>query len=140
MPSEHTIRHRVRFYETDLAGMVHFSWFFKYMEEAEHALWREAGLKIHGRTDGLRWPRVAASCDFRSPLHFEDEVDVSIRVAAITAGTIRYACSLTRGAVRIATGTLTVACAEVGSANELKAARVPDDVRAALQVASDAAI
>ena len=38
---------RVQFYETDAAGIVHFSWFFRYMEEAEHALWREAGLSIH---------------------------------------------------------------------------------------------
>ena len=46
MPSEFRLRRRVQFYETDAAGMVHFSWFFRYMEEAEHALWREAGLSI----------------------------------------------------------------------------------------------
>ena len=28
---------RVQFYETDAAGIVHFSWFYRYMEEAEHA-------------------------------------------------------------------------------------------------------
>ena len=43
MPSEHRMRRRVQFYETDAAGIVHFSWFYRYMEEAEHALWREAG-------------------------------------------------------------------------------------------------
>ena len=37
---------RVQFAETDLAGIVHFSWMFRYMEEAEHALWRAAGLSI----------------------------------------------------------------------------------------------
>ena len=29
-----------------MAGVVHFSWFFRYMEEAEHALWRAAGLSV----------------------------------------------------------------------------------------------
>ena len=38
---------RVQFGETDMAGIVHFSWMFRYMEEAEHALWRAAGLSIH---------------------------------------------------------------------------------------------
>ena len=46
MASEYRLRRRVQFYETDAAGIVHFSWFFRYMEEAEHALWREAGLSI----------------------------------------------------------------------------------------------
>ena len=38
---------RVQFHETDLAGLVHFSIFFRYMEEAEHALWRAAGEKLN---------------------------------------------------------------------------------------------
>ena len=36
----------VEFAETDAAGIVHFSVFFRYMEEAEHAVWRQAGLDI----------------------------------------------------------------------------------------------
>ena len=46
--SEHRLARRVQFYETDAAGVVHFSDYFRYMEEAEHALWRAAGLSIHG--------------------------------------------------------------------------------------------
>ena len=40
--TEFRLQRRVQFYETDAAGIVHFSWFFRYLEEAEHALWREA--------------------------------------------------------------------------------------------------
>ena len=54
----------MQFYETDAAGIVHFSWFFRYMEEAEHAMWREAGLSIHPEPSSIGWPRVAASCEF----------------------------------------------------------------------------
>ena len=46
MPAGFAYRRRVQFAETDLAGLVHFSMFFRYMEEAEHALWRAAGLTI----------------------------------------------------------------------------------------------
>jgi len=69
-----TLRRRVQFYETDAAGIVHFSWFFRYMEEAEHAMWRDAGLSIHPGVSDLGWPRIAASFDFRRPLRFEAPV------------------------------------------------------------------
>src|SRR5207247_11472655 len=111
MPSEYRLRRRVQFYETDVAGIVHFSWFFRYMEEAEHALWREAGLSIHPPESDIGWPRVAASCDFHGALRFEDEFDVSIRVEAVPRKTIRYACLLTRGHAKLATRALTIACA-----------------------------
>ncbi|HCQ99158.1 MAG TPA: acyl-CoA thioesterase, partial [Acidobacteria bacterium] len=44
--SEFRLARRVQFYETDTAGLVHFSVFFRYLEEAEHAMWRAAGLSI----------------------------------------------------------------------------------------------
>ena len=37
---------RVTFAETDMAGIVHFSNFYRYMEEAEHAFLRSRGLRI----------------------------------------------------------------------------------------------
>src|SRR5207253_8765515 len=97
---------RVQFYETDAAGIVHFSWFFRYMEEAEHALWRGAGLSIAPPGAEIGWPRVAASFDYHHALRFEQEFDVWLRIAAITRRTIRYACVLTRGDTKIATGSL----------------------------------
>ena len=35
---EHRLVRRVQFYETDAGGIVHFSVYFRYMEEAEHEL------------------------------------------------------------------------------------------------------
>ena len=71
---------RVQFGETDMAGIVHFSWMFRYMEEAEHAAWRAAALSIAEKKGELGWPRVAASFEFRSPLRFEDEFEVAVRL------------------------------------------------------------
>src|SRR5256885_12992062 len=84
------LRRRVQFYETDAAGIVHFSWFFRYMEEAEHALWREAGLSIHPEHSDIGWPRVGAACEFHRALKFEQEFDVTIRVTEITKRTMSY--------------------------------------------------
>ena len=55
------------------------------MEEAEHALWRAAGLSIGAAEKTGGWPRVAAAFDYKSPLRFEDEFDVTVHIAEMTA-------------------------------------------------------
>src|SRR5579862_2509517 len=70
MPPQFTYTRRVRFADTDVAGIVHFSNFYRFMEEAEHEYFRSLGLKIMDyRPDGTAggWPRVRASCTFESP-------------------------------------------------------------------------
>ena len=131
MPSEYRLRRRVQFYETDAAGIVHFSWFFRYMEEAEHALWRDAGLSIHPTSSEIGWPRVAASFDFSRALRFEDEFDVCIHVEEITRRSIRYACRLTKGDEEIASGTMTIAC--VRKQPTLHAIEIPPEIVERLQ-------
>jgi YbgC/YbaW family acyl-CoA thioester hydrolase len=126
--SEYRLRRRVQFYETDAAGIVHFSWFFRYMEEAEHALWREAGLSIHPPGAEIGWPRVAASFDFNRALRFEDEFDIRLRIADITRKTIRYACLLTKDDEPIATGELTIACVRKRPDEPMKAIDIPEEI------------
>jgi acyl-CoA thioester hydrolase len=126
--SEYRLTRRVQFYETDAAGIVHFSWFFRYMEEAEHALWREAGLSIHPPGAEIGWPRVAASFEFHRALQFEDEFDVRLRIAEMTRKTIRYTCLMTLGETRIATGALTIACVRKQPDEPMKAVDIPEEI------------
>ena len=138
MLSEYRHTRRVQFYETDAAGIVHFSWYFRYMEEAEHALWRAAGLSIAPPNAEIAWPRVSATCDFRRPLRFEQEFDVWLRIAEMTTRTIRYACVLTAADTQIATGSLTVACALKLPNRPMKATDIPPDVAARFEVSAGA--
>ena len=131
---EYRLKRRVQFHETDLAGLVHFSWFFRYMEEAEHALWREAGLSIHPPGAEIGWPRIAASFEFRSPLRFEDEFDVWLRVAEMTGRTMRYACVLKKGATDVATGTMTIACVRKRPNQPMEAMEIPAEIASRFQV------
>jgi len=133
---EYRLRRRVQFYETDASGIVHFSCFFRYMEEAEHALWRQAGLSIAAAGAEIGWPRVATSFDFHRPLRFEDEFEVRLRIAAITNKTIRYSCLMTSGDTRIATGGLIIACVRRRPNQPMKAIPIPPDIAARFQVAS----
>jgi len=101
--SEFTLRRRVQFHETDAAGTVHFSRYLLYMEEAEHAFWRAAGLSIAPLEADYGWPRAAVTCEYRAPLRFEDEFEIHIRIVAMTQKSMRYACVLTLGDVVVAT-------------------------------------
>jgi acyl-CoA thioester hydrolase len=121
-------RRRVQFAETDLAGIVHFSWMFRYMEEAEHALWRAAGLSVAAPGADVGWPRVAAAFDYRSPLHFEDELDVAVRIDEVTQRTIRFAFVITRADTIIGSGTMTTACVSKGPGNAMRSTNVPAEI------------
>ena len=59
MPYEYKVRRRVEFSETDMAGIVHYSNFFRHMEAAEHAFFRSLGYSVvTTQTDPPRgWPR-----------------------------------------------------------------------------------
>ena len=62
---------------------MHFSCYLRYMEEAEHAFWRSAGLSVAPLESDYGWPRVAVTCDYRRPLRFELPVAASINVPAM---------------------------------------------------------
>ena len=132
--SEYRLKRRVLFYETDMAGIVHFSWFYRYMEEAEHALWREAGLSISPVGAEIGFPRVAASFDFHRPLRFEDEFEVRLTVVEIAAKTIRYTAHVTRGETSIATGSLTVACVRKIAGEPMSSMEIPADIATRFEV------
>jgi YbgC/YbaW family acyl-CoA thioester hydrolase len=129
MPAEYRYLRRVQFHETDLAGIVHFSWYFKYMEEAEHALWRSVGMSIAPPNPEFGFPRVNATCDFKAPLKFEDEVEVHIAVETLGRRSIKYACTLRRGSDIVAAGSMTSACVTHDPDGRVRSADVPASVR-----------
>ena len=133
--SELTLRRRVQFSDVDSAGIVHFSCYFRYMEEAEHAMWRAAGLSIAPRGAEIGNPRVATSATYLQPLRFEDEVDVTIRVVGITRSTMRYACSVRRGDQLVAELALTIVCVRKAADGLLTSTPLPPDVSARFAVA-----
>jgi YbgC/YbaW family acyl-CoA thioester hydrolase len=136
--SEHVYRRRVQFPETDAAGIVHFTNFFKYVEEAEHSMWRAAGLSIATeREREIGWPRIAASFQYRRPLKFEDEFDVHLRVAEKTPRTLRYSAILRKDGEVIAEGSMTIICVRRRAGEQVRAIDIPPDIDARFEVAPE---
>jgi YbgC/YbaW family acyl-CoA thioester hydrolase len=134
--SEHVYRRRVQFPETDASGAVHFTCFFKYVEEAEHAMWRAAGLSIAERSSEIGWPRVAASFEFKKPLRFEDEFDVHIKVAEKTRKTIRYTAEISKAGELMAAGSLTIICVRRHPGEPNRARDIPPEIDRLFEVAA----
>ncbi len=133
MSDEFRLSRRVQFSETDAAGLVHFSNFFRFFEDAEHALWREAGLSIHPERSPIRWPRVSASCEFHRPLRFEQQFEVVVRIAEMTKRTITYSGAISCDGERVATASWKIACVTRLPDGGMKSAEIPPDVTGRLE-------
>jgi acyl-CoA thioester hydrolase len=130
-----TYRRRVEFAETDAAGMVHFSIFFRYMEEAEHAIWRQAGMDIYASRETHSWPRISAKFDFKAPLRFQDEFEVRTQIGAVSRSTIQWAHVLMRGDDVIGNGTVTAVYVSKEPDGSIKSAAIPEEILAKLRLA-----
>ncbi len=126
--SEFRLKRRVQFYETDTAGIVHFSVFFRYMEEAEHAMWREAGLSIAPPQARIGFPRVATSFEFFRPLRFEDEFEVILRIARKSEKSLSYTAEIQADGNTVATGALTIACVTKVPGAPMRGTPIPTEI------------
>ncbi len=92
MPPFRTKR-RVEFGDTDMAGIVHFSNFFRFMEAAECEFLRARGLSVKLEWEGqaLGFPRVSASCDYLSPARFEDVLDIAVTIERVGRKSVTFA-------------------------------------------------
>src|SRR5947207_10653677 len=92
MPYEFQLLRRVEFSETDMAGIMHFSNFFRFMEAAEHAFFRSLGFSVVLSRAGfeVHLPRVHAECDYLVPVCFEDELLVHLLVKKKSSRSLTY--------------------------------------------------
>lgn len=135
MSQPFTIRRRVQFAETDMAGVMHFSNYFRWMEEVEHAFWRSHGYSVVVESGDRRisWPRVAVRCEYSSPARFEDEIEMSLTVAALGSKSATLAIRFARGGAIIARGEMKVVCCAVTPGGRFAAIEMPADLRACLE-------
>ena len=129
---------RVEFHETDLAGIVHFSNFYRYMETAEHAFLRSLGHSIHeqlGEAE-IGWPRVNATCDFRKPARNDDILTIRVSIEEIRTRAVRYGFHfyIDVDEPPIAIGSIVAVCVKFEDGG-IVAVPIPDQIRSDLEAA-----
>jgi YbgC/YbaW family acyl-CoA thioester hydrolase len=136
MPFEHTSTRRIEFSETDMAGLVHFSNFFKYMETAERDFFEAAGVDLIRTKPGelVGWPRARAECKFSAPVRFGDTIDIHLAVKAVKDRSLAYQFRIFRrnedgSRTQCGKGHMTTVLTELTDARELKSVALPPHVR-----------
>ncbi len=135
MPAAYVAQRRVEFRDTDAAGIMHFSAFFAYMEEAEHEFLRSIGLSVLMRDEQgpISWPRVSAQCDFRSAVRFEDELTIEVTTEKLGLTSATYHFAFACAGKPIATGHMTSVCCRLNADGTIRSIPIPDNIRAHLQ-------
>ncbi len=134
MPVSRFVTHRrVEFCDTDMAGIVHFANFYRYMEQAEHDFFRSLGFSImEPQPDGTvrGWPRVSAKCSFEAPAFYQDVLEIRLTVArkGVKSLTIDY--EFWRDETRIARGQMKTVCCVFAPGEPMRSLELPADVSA----------
>jgi acyl-CoA thioester hydrolase len=125
------VRLRVRFYETDLMGIVHHGSYVGYLEVARVEWLRRRGVAyVSWAERGLHMAVVDLTLRYRAPARFDDEIDVEVVLGEWRAASIRFDYRLLRvgDGVLLAEGATRLAC--VDDKGTLK--RVHDEMGAVL--------
>lgn len=132
-PFVHT--RRIEFRDTDSAGIAHFSTFFNFMEEAEHAFLRSRGLSVvmHDSEGTISWPRVSARCDYRSAVKFEDVVTIEVAIARLGEKSVTFAFTFHAGERLVAEGEITAVCCRIEAGKAPRGIPIPPEMRAKLE-------
>ncbi len=142
MPYEFKTERTVEFAETDMAGILHFSNYFRYMEATEHAFFRSLGLSVHPSNpssplEAYGAARRSARCSFSQPLRYEDVVELHVLVKEKRSRSISY-CFVFRKKpelLEVARGEMTVVFVTKTRDGRLEAIPIPSEVDARVEVA-----
>ena len=127
MSNYHTTR-RIEFRDTDAAGIAHFSTFFDLMEEVEHELLRSRELQVFTTDDSrtFSWPRVHASCDFHSPVKFDDIVEIDVDLVKVGEKSLTYKFSFSIDGRLVAVGKVISVCCQISERGAPKSIEIPE--------------
>jgi len=109
--TSHHARFRVRFHHTDAAGIVFFSVFFEYFEDALIEFFRAHGVSVASlrspEHDFKGLPIVEAHCEYKEPAWFDDFLTVTTRVTMLQGKAFRTNHTVVRDSSVLCEGYLT---------------------------------
>jgi YbgC/YbaW family acyl-CoA thioester hydrolase len=130
----------VEFADTDLAGIMHFANFFRFVESAEHAFFRSLGFRVHtaNGAEHQGWPRLEVSCKYLKPARFEETLEVCLRIEEIRNSSLHYTFAIfSLGAPHhtlLATGSCSIIHVALDtSAHQIRKAPIPHALRQKLE-------
>lgn len=112
MQAPHTFALRVYYEDTDLAGIVYYANYLKFIERARSEWVRELGVdQVKLRADqGLVFAVRRVEADYLRPARFDDCLHVETRAQSLTSARITVAQDIFRGAEKLFAAQVVLVC------------------------------
>ncbi len=129
MSEVHRFRCRVYYEDTDLAGIVYYANYLKFIERARSEWVRQLGIdQVALKREGIVFAVRRVEADYLSPARFDDELDVRTRVVRATPARLELGQDVARGEQVLFEARVTLVALTEGG----KPARLPEALRLAL--------
>ena len=124
MPDPSETRFRVRYAETDQMGVVYYANYLVWMEIGRVELCKSLGFNYRDmeRDDGIYLAVAEATCRYRAPARFDDEVTVKTWMEDVNKRIVVFAYEIRTGDRVLATGSTR----HVFVSRQLERTRLPD--------------
>ena len=120
------ITFRVRFFETDLMGIVHHAAYLTYFEAGRVEWLRRRGVTYADWANkGVHLPVVEAHLNYRLPARFDDELEVKTTLSELRTVSLRFTYEITKDGHMIANGVTRLGCIDASH----KLLRIPEYMR-----------
>jgi acyl-CoA thioester hydrolase len=119
----HEFRLRVYYEDTDLAGIVYYANYLKFIERARSEMVREMGVDQNAlKAEGIVFAVRRIEADYIGPARFEDELNVRTSLISITPARVVLGQDVMRGEERLFASEVTlVAISDTGRPTRLPA-------------------
>jgi acyl-CoA thioester hydrolase len=132
--SIHRLTIRVYYEDTDLAGVVYYANYLRFIERGRSEALRDLGIdQVAMKRDlGLVFVVRSLTIDYLSPAIFDDMLEVRTRVTRLRGASVEMAQEVWRGEGCLNRAAVTIACMDSAGRPQ----RLPPDVRGRLETLS----
>ena len=126
----HRLTIRVYYEDTDLAGVVYYANYLRFIERARTEALRDLGIDQAAlkRDRGLVFVVRRLTIDYLAPARFDDMLEVRTRITRLRGASLEMAQEVWRGAECLCRAAVSVACIDAAG----RPRRLPGEVREAL--------
>lgn len=126
----HELKVRVFYEDTDMAGIVYYANYLKYIERARSTMVREAGISQGQMKDeGLVFAVYHVDATYKRPAKLDDALTIATKVQHLSAVKMLFLQDVLRGDEVLFTSKVTVICMTTAG----RPVRLPAEFRAKMQ-------
>ena len=130
---QYKFKFKVTWGETDAAGIVYHPNFYRWMNDATMELFHSIGYPFNQLfKENIGLPAVETHCEFKSPVFFEDHIEIITTVTEVQNKVIRFSYEMKRDDALLATG-YAIRAWTTSEDGKWKAIDIPIEIRKLLQ-------